>query len=332
MKPIIATIGSHSALQILKGAKQENFTTALICKKKSEKVYRSFNIADKIYTVDDFNEIFDEKFNELREKAIFIPHGSFIEYLSKDKIFESDIKIFGNKKIFEWEGNRLKMFDWLKKSNIRTPKIFKNPSEINKLCIIKFHGAKGGKGYFLVENEEEFYKKQKEKKFNIEDCIIQEYIIGTRFYPHFFYSNITKKLEIFGVDLRYESNADGIVRLPPKFANNIDLSYVVVGNIPVIMRESLLEDVYEMGENLINSSEKLFNGLWGPFCLETILTDDMKFYTIEVSARIVAGTNLYVNGSSYTHILYDEPMSMGRRIAREIKIAIEKKMLNKVIT
>jgi len=332
MKPIIATIGGHSALQILKGAKEENFKTALICKKNSEKLYRSFKIGDEIYVVENFDEIFDKRFKELRKKAIFIPHGSFVEYLNKDKILESDLKIFGNKKIFEWEGNRLKMFKWLKESGIRTPKIFDEPSKIDRLCIIKFHGAKGGKGYFLVENEDDFYKKQKDKKFDISDCVIQEYIVGTRFYPHLFYSNITKELEIFGVDLRYESNADGIVRLPPRFANDIDLSYVVVGNIPVVMRESLLPEIYNMGENLIKGSEKLFDGLWGPFCLETILSDDLKFYTIEISARIVAGTNLYINGSQYARILYDEPMSMGRRIAREIKIAMERNVMNKIIT
>jgi len=46
----------------------------------------------------------------------------------------------------------------------------------------------------------------------------------------------------------------------------------------------------------------------------------------------VAGTNLYLDGSPYSGLLYDEPMSMGRRIAREVKIAKKKGKMDKVVT
>ncbi len=72
-------------------------------------------------------------------------------------------------------------------------------------------------------------------------------------------------------------------------------------------------------------------GLFGPFCLEMIVTPDLEFYVFEISARIVAGTNPYINGSPYTDLRYDEPMSTGRRIAREIKTAIEQDKLDMVI-
>ena len=42
----------------------------------------------------------------------------------------------------------------------------------------------------------------------------------------------------------------------------------------------------------------------------------------QVSARIVAGTNLFIDGSPYSYLNYSEPMSTGRRIAREIKNAL----------
>ncbi|HEX5358842.1 MAG TPA: DUF1297 domain-containing protein, partial [Candidatus Nitrosotalea sp.] len=57
-----------------------------------------------------------------------------------------------------------------------------------------------------------------------------------------------------------------------------------------------------------------------------------KFTTFEFSARIVAGTNLYIEGSPYSALLYNEPMSMGRRIAREIKNASSKNSLSKIVT
>jgi 5-formaminoimidazole-4-carboxamide-1-(beta)-D-ribofuranosyl 5'-monophosphate synthetase len=70
----------------------------------------------------------------------------------------------------------------------------------------------------------------------------------------------------------------------------------------------------------------------GPFCIEGVYDNDGRFIAFEFSARIVAGTNLYVEGSPYSAFLYDEPMSMGRRIAREIKVGHEKNALHEVIT
>jgi 5-formaminoimidazole-4-carboxamide-1-(beta)-D-ribofuranosyl 5'-monophosphate synthetase len=87
-----------------------------------------------------------------------------------------------------------------------------------------------------------------------------------------------------------------------------------------------------MGERVVKVSQKLEpDGLFGPFCLETIVTPDLEFYVFEISARIVAGTNPYVGGSPYADLRYDEPMSTGRRIAREIKLAIEQDKLKKVL-
>jgi len=63
-------------------------------------------------------------------------------------------------------------------------------------------------------------------------------------------------------------------------------------------------------------------GLFGAFCIETIITPDAQFYIMEISARIVAGTNLFIDGSPYSYLNYSEPMSTGRRIAREIKNAL----------
>jgi len=322
MMPVIATIGSHSSLQILKGAKEEGFKTAVITKKPMVKIYDSFKVADEILIVDNYKDMLGEKFKNKFNNFIFIPHGSFVEYIGYENMLKNDLKFFGNSKSLEWESDRRKMFKWLNDSKIKVPKIFNSPDKIDRPCIIKFYGAKGGKGYFFVSDENEFYEKMKKIK-DTEDYIIQEYVVGTRFYPHYFYSKLDNELEFFGIDIRYESNADGIGRIPPKFSDKINPTYVVVGNTPVVIRESLLPRIFEMGENLVNASNRFFGGLWGPFCIETILTDDMKFYAIEVSARIVAGTNLYIDGSQYTKLRYDEPMSTGRRIAREIKKGIE---------
>ncbi|MDE1843079.1 MAG: DUF1297 domain-containing protein, partial [Thaumarchaeota archaeon] len=68
------------------------------------------------------------------------------------------------------------------------------------------------------------------------------------------------------------------------------------------------------------------------FCLEGVYDENGKFTAFEFSARIVAGTNLYVDGSPYSSLLYNEPMSMGRRIAREVKNAASKNSISKIVT
>ena len=69
----------------------------------------------------------------------------------------------------------------------------------------------------------------------------------------------------------------------------------------------------------------------GPFCLECIVTDQLDFRVFEVSARIVAGSNVSIGGSPYMNINEGE-MSVGRRIARSIRKAIEKDRLKEILS
>ena len=331
----IATIGSHSALQILKGAKEEGFTTIAICLKGREKPYKLFKVADKIITIKDYNGFYDIQEQLIKEKAIIIPHASFITYLGADKVEKFKVPYFGNKKILEWESDRSKERIWLTKAGLKLPKIFRKPEDIDRPVIVKFHGAGGGKGYFLAKNIKDF--KRKIKMHPDKEYVIQEYILGVHMYAHYFNSPLTGETEIMGFDKRYESNVDSLGRISardqialPK--ENVDPSYVIVGNIPIVVRESLLSRYIEMGENVIKESKRISPpGLFGPFCLETVITPDEEIYCFEISARIVAGTNPYIHGSPYTWLRYNEPMSTGRRIAREIKLAIQQNKLNKVL-
>ena len=330
MEHKIAAFGSHSALQILKGAKDEGFRTVCICLKGREQPYRSFKVADEIITIEYFNDFFRIEDELIKKEVILIPHASMISYLGSENIKKIKADYFGDKDILHVESNRMRQEKWLKSAGLLTPRVFDSPDDIDRLCIVKFHGAKGGKGYFLVNNSREFHEKIKDRK----DYIIQEYVIGVPVYIHYFYSPLNNELELMGFDSRYESNVDGIGRIKAQdqITADVELSYTIAGNKGLVLRESLLPKVFEMGENTVKESKKLTKkGLFGPFCLETVLTPDLKFYVFEISARIVAGTNLYVNGSPYTDLRYKEPMSTGRRIAREIKEAIKKGELDKVL-
>jgi len=325
----IATLGSHSALQILKGAKEEGFETIAICEKGRERLYQRFKVADEIILVDKFPDLLKEQ--DRLKGAILIPHGTLVASVDLDKL---EVPVFGSKECMKKEASRKKQQEWFKRAGIRVPKEY--PAEkMERLSIAKFPGARGGKGYFLCRNKREFEAKGKKllkegvlTKKELESAFIQEYIIGVNFYLTYFNSPLTGEVELFGMDRRYETNADGLARIPAKDQDEISPSYVVVGNTPLVARESLLDKVFEMGESIAKAEP----GMIGPYCLETMCTDAMEFIAFEISARIVAGTNLYTQGSPYSYLQYGPGMSMGRRIAMEIRKAIEQDKLDKVVS
>jgi 5-formaminoimidazole-4-carboxamide-1-(beta)-D-ribofuranosyl 5'-monophosphate synthetase len=342
LQKIIGTLGSHCSLQVLKGAKDEGFRTLLITEKKRYLVYRRFNFIDHIILVDNFRDILksdiQKRLNQL--DCILIPHGTLISTLTSDEIESINVPFFGNKFILRWEADRNLKQKLMVESKLQVPREINSKTDIKDLCIVKLHGAAGGKGYFLTSDqsgfEEGFHKLLNDDVVtNENELYIQEYVKGVPVFLHFFYSPISEEIEFMGVDRRYESDIDGISRIPSKHQLNIptEPTYNVVGNIPLVLRESLLEGVYQMGENFVEASERLVPpGIPGPFCLEGVYNRDAKFITFEFSARIVAGTNLYVSGSQYSDLLFKNNMSMGRRIALEIRNALNKRKLDKVLT
>ena len=319
----IATLGSHSALQILKGARDEGFSTLAIANRDTERLYRSFAFVDDVIVLDKYSD-FPSTLGELeRRKAIVVPHGSFVAYLSLEEHKKMTIPYFGNKAVLDWENSRELQREWLTRANIKMPRQFKTPAEIDRPVIVKLYGAQGGKGYMFIRDADSFSERTAHLN---EEYTIQEYIIGVPLYIHYFYSPLEDKLEIMSMDRRYETNVDSLGRIPAAAQEGMDVSpsYVVVGNQPVSLRESMLAESYRMGEDVVRVSKEICGpkGLFGAFCIETIITPDMQFYVMEISARIVAGTNLFIDGSPYSYLNYSEPMSTGRRIAREIKNAL----------
>ena len=338
----IATLSSHSALQILKGAKDEGLRTILICDEKRFSFYSQFtNLVDKFIIIKSFNEIENVVPRLIKENTIFVPHGSAVEYIGLDTFLNLKLPIFGNRYLIKWESNQRLKMKLLRESGIPIPREYSFNENFNSLVIVKLSGAKGGKFFFISSSSTEVREKIQEYLSkgiikDVNDVIIQEYVIGVPMYFHYFYSPILNRLEILGIDIRYETNVDGLRRLPIEYAKNIKPSFIVVGNIPVVIREKMLTKVYEYGVNFVNKFKEIEPpGVIGPFSLESIVVNDETIVVFEFSGRIVAGTNIYVGmGSPYSWFYWNEPMYMGKRIAREIKLATEHglDMLCKVIT
>src|SRR3989339_2246505 len=137
----IATIGSHSALQILHGAHAEGFQTIAICKRGMARPYKMFNVADEIITVDSYKDIVSLQDELIERNAIVIPHASFITYVGYETVEGFKVHYFGNKHILKWESDRTLERKWLLQARLKLPRIYNLPSEIDKPVIVKFHGA-----------------------------------------------------------------------------------------------------------------------------------------------------------------------------------------------
>jgi 5-formaminoimidazole-4-carboxamide-1-(beta)-D-ribofuranosyl 5'-monophosphate synthetase len=248
------------------------------------------------------------------------------------------VPTFGNREVLKWESDREKQRVWLEAAGIDMPERIDRPEDIDRPVFVKYYGAKGGRGSFIAKNYEDFKESIKPgMKYTI-----QEYIVGTRYYIHFFYSPLgdqgyrlsTGALEMLGIDRRDEANIDEMYKLGAQEAlRKIDIypTFVVTGNMPIVLRESLLPQAFEMGERAVEKSRDLFGGMIGPFCLETIVTDRLRFKVFEISTRIVAGTNLFISGSPYSDLI-ETGMSTGRRIARELRIGWKTGRLGEILS
>lgn len=339
-KLTIATACSHTSLQIFDGARKEGFRTLGIAVGQKTKYYDAFprGKPDEFYYVDSYTQLLDRASDLAARNVIIVPHGSFVEYMTPRNFEELEVPTFGNRKVLEWESDREKERFWLTSAGIEMPNRIEDPKMIDRPVLVKYDGAKGGRGFFIAKDYPDFKLGiDHTQKFHI-----QEYILGTRYYLHYFYSPIRTEgyrltkgvLELLSIDRRDESNIDEMYKLgAQEELKKVGLfpTFVVTGNIPVVVRESLLPKIFDMGERVVDKSIELFGGMLGPFCLECIVTDDLKIKVFEISSRIVAGTNPFISGSPYSDLI--EPgLSTGRRIAQEVKYAAEHDLLSEVLT
>jgi 5-formaminoimidazole-4-carboxamide-1-(beta)-D-ribofuranosyl 5'-monophosphate synthetase len=348
----IGTICSHSALQILYGAKREGFKTVGIIKPDRRPVYDAYTAATPDYyiEVNEWRDIVDERVQEqlIDKNTIIVPHGSFVEYIGPSAITSGfRVPVLGNRNTLEWESDRAKQREWLLKAGVKVPREFPSPDDIDAKVFVKFRGAKGGKGFFTASSKEEYYRRMRERvqlglisEDDAQNATIQEFLPGVRYYPHYFFSPFKDSagytiqngvLIHMGFDKRIEPVDEAYRALPDVPPDFMD--YTITGNQRVTLRESLLPDIFAMGRATVEASQELMPpGIIGPFSLETFYHPMKGFTVFEISARIVAGTNPFGEGSEYSIWTYGRPISTGRRIAIEIKTAIETNQLAKIVS
>jgi 5-formaminoimidazole-4-carboxamide-1-(beta)-D-ribofuranosyl 5'-monophosphate synthetase len=345
----VGTIGSHSALEIMDGAKDEHLKTICICQKGRELPYQRFKrLADEIILLDKFADILNSENQEMlrQSSTVLVAQRAFTAYLGFDSI-ENDLRvpIFGNRSLLRAEERTMprNQYYLLERANIRHPKLYRNASDIDGPAIIKVQEAKRNleRAFFIVSSYEDYQKKSEQKieqalvtKHDLERAIIEEYVPGTYFNLNFFVSPLTKEIEFLGIERRLQTNLHDFVSVPARQQMEIDLTIqnIEVGHTPASIRESLLEKVFEMGDRFVAAARKEYPpGIIGPLSLQSVVTTDLDFVVYDVSLR-VPGNPIMSTTSPYTKYYYGYTMGVGRRIAMEIKAAAGQRKLRDVVT
>jgi 5-formaminoimidazole-4-carboxamide-1-(beta)-D-ribofuranosyl 5'-monophosphate synthetase len=346
----IGTIGSHSALEIMDGAKDENIKTVCISQKDRERAYRRFSrLSDEIISLDKFSSIINEEIQaKLRSlNTIIVANRAFTAYVGYDNIENKlEIPIFGNRELLRAEERSVQRNQYylLDVAKIRRPRIYEEPSQIDNLAMVKVQEArrKLERAFFIVTSYEDYKRKAKSKieqglisEEDLNSATIEEYIIGTHFNFNFFYSPLKKETEFLGIERRLQTNLhDFTTSLTAKQQMEIDIGIqnIEVGHTPASIRESMLEKVFEMGDKFTDTVNKEYPpGIIGPISLQGIVTLDLDPVIYDVSLR-VPGNPIMATTSPYTKYYYGHTMGIGRRIAMEVKNATTLKTISEIVT
>jgi 5-formaminoimidazole-4-carboxamide-1-(beta)-D-ribofuranosyl 5'-monophosphate synthetase len=365
----IATIGSHSALDLCDGAVEEGFRTLVVCERAREAPYTRYlkatrgkdgrlmkGVVDDAIVLDKFEHATHEKtMRALRDRnAIFVPNRSLTSYCGVDAVEEDFlVPLFGSRQLLRTEERtERRSYYWLlEKAKLPFPEKIDDPADIDGLVIVKLpHKAKKlERGFFTAASPKEYREKSgallKSGVIDRKDLAaarIEKYILGPVFNFDFFYSplqGVGERLELLGVDWRFETSLDGHVRLPADQQLTLPdheriPEYTVVGHNSATLRESSLSAVYDMAERYVRATREHHPpGIIGPFTLQTCVDKDLKFWIYDVAPRIGGGTNVHLSvGHPYGNALWRRTMSTGRRVAVEIRHAIESGKLGTVVT
>jgi ATP-utilizing enzymes of ATP-grasp superfamily (probably carboligases) len=343
----VAVLASHSALDVLDGAKDEGLRTIAVAKKGRERAYREFPVVDRLVVLDDYRDILKIADLLRAEETVFVPNRSFAVYVGYDAIEkEFHVPIFGNRFLLRWEErtgphNYYRLLD---EAGVRRPKTFR-PDEVDRPVLVKMPeaGRRVERGFFVARDRDDLYKKARWladagviRLEDLEHASIEELVLGAHFNANYFYSVMLRRLELHSFDRRIQTNLDGVFRLPARDQIEVDpeVRYIEVGHEPATIRESLLEKVFDIGYRFIEATKRLVPpGVIGPFTLQFIVTPELELVVYDVAPRIGGGTNVYIGiGGQYSKLYFGKPISTGRRIAMEIREAAEQGKLAEITT
>lgn len=355
----IGSLGGHSALDVCRGAKDEGFETVVVAQKGREKTYQQYyktrdgrGCVDHVIIVDKFSDVAREDIQQqLRDLNVIFVHSRYFWVYCDFKQIENNfmVPIFGTRQLVRKEERdepRNQHF-LLQAGGVPTPGQYSNPKDIDRLVIVKTNEASRGyeRAFFLVNSFTQYQTRSKQlvaekviTAASLRSAVIEEFVLGPQLNLNYFYSPLSGELEILGTDTRRQTNLDGILRLTaPQQAEvlkHVQPKYIENGHQSVTIKESLLEQAFLAGERFVAATKKHYKpGIIGPFALQGAVTagpPKEEFKVFDVSMRIPGSPGTVF--TPYSGYLYGDNMSVGRRLAKEIKQAVKANRLVELVT
>jgi 5-formaminoimidazole-4-carboxamide-1-(beta)-D-ribofuranosyl 5'-monophosphate synthetase len=363
----LASIGSHSALEVAYGARAAGLRNIVVTAEGREKTYARYfarqerpvhrGCVDAVLELETFADILRDEVQHrlLAENAIFVANRSFEVYLRQKYDYDAiergmRVPFFGNRYLLKAEerdaaAGDADQYALLERAGIRHPRRFGSPAEIDGLVMVKAPHARVSfeRSFFLVASEREYFDTSgrliKEGMLTPEALAtarIEEYVLGPSVNLNFFYSPVLEELELCGTDTRRQTNAEGFRNLPPDALaalRGVAMRWEEAGHIAATILESMLEPAFEMGERFLSAARELRPpGVIGPFALQCAVAagPPKELICYDVSLRIPGSPG--TRYTPYSAYRWGRDVSVGERIAMEIVMARDTDRLADVLT
>jgi 5-formaminoimidazole-4-carboxamide-1-(beta)-D-ribofuranosyl 5'-monophosphate synthetase len=360
----LASIGSHSALEVASGARAQGLRNLIITAAGRERTYAQYyrrrespvsrGCVDDILELEAFPDILRDDVQQvlLEQNVIFVANRSFEVYLhqkfSYDEI-ERGIRVpfFGNRYLLRAEerDEAANQYALMERAGIRHPLQFSSPDDIDRLVMVKAPHAKitFERAFFLVSSPAE-YREAADRllgegmvtEAGLRDAVIEEYLLGPSINLNFFYSPVLGELELSGTDTRRQTNLEGFRNVPPAVFDalrGVPMRLEEAGHIAATLTESTLEKAFEMGERFVAAARAANPpGVIGPFALQCIIVagPPKEFVCYDVSLRIPGSPG--TRYTPYSAYRWGRDISVGERIAMELVMARDAGRLESVLT
>jgi len=355
----VASLGGHVALDASAGAKAQGLRSLVVARSDRSGPYEKYlktdsknglGCVDETIIVKEYSDIVHEDIQEvLRSKNAVLTHSRYFwvyfDFVDVEKKLR--VPFFGSRELIRLEERDQKpnQYDVLLAAGIRIPKIFKSHRDIDRLTLTKVHNATRTfeRENFVASTPAEWEHVAGEKlasgavrQKDLDDAVIEEFILGTQVNFNFFYSPLHNRLELLGTDTRRQTNLDGWLRLPASEQLKVPGHpyHIETGHVAVTVKESLLPKIYEAGEKFVATCKEFHPlGIIGPFALQgAIETDGNSEHIVifDVSFRTPGSPG--ITSTPYSQYLFGRPVSMGERSAMEIKEAAQNGRLSEILT
>ncbi|MDQ2818280.1 MAG: DUF1297 domain-containing protein [Candidatus Eremiobacteraeota bacterium] len=362
-KLTVCCIGSHSALDVCRGAKLYGLNTLVVTASGRELTYARYyrrradgtGCVDETAQVDHFADVLSTPVQTmlLERNALFVPNRSYEVYARQrhsHDVMERDmlLPMFGARALLRAEDRDEadNQYALLEAAGIRHPARVNTPDEIDGLTIVKVPHAKVSfeRSFFLTrgsahcrERVAQLLASGRLNEEALAGAVFEEYVLGPTINLNFFWSPILGELELLGTDTRRQTDIEGALgllaaeqaQLGPDFVPSMEEA----GHVAATLTESMLEQAFDIGERLCAAARAARPpGIIGPFALQCVIAagPPKTLVVYDVSLRIPGSPG--TKYTPYSGYRWGQEMSVGERVAKEIALARDAGRLAEVCT